>query len=663
MSNIALGPLHLIEIIKQRNRAMKKIYLILFLFLSVLAPTSAQLIINEVLYDPSNVGLEGDANGDSIYSQTADEFIEFVNIGTLPLDVSGYQILDDSALNTVVYTIPSGIIIPPNGALVVFGGGTPRGLFGGAIVLADTGDGLNLNNSGEIIIVRNALGNNILRFDSDALSNNPNESYTRNPDITGLFVQHASVNIRKFSPGTKVNGEPFIQSVQKQITVKVDLSEFGASFDSVFVSGNFNNYCNNCLPLSDNNGDKVFEGNIASTLDTFIYYFVIKSNLGYQSESFAMSAPCVIPSNSGLSRWLLLTKDTVLNPVCFSSCNLCKAGLTLKGVMDFITPALGSSGKGIHLQASANIANLNIYGIGVANNGGGSDGQEYRFPSVSIPAGAQILLARDSVSLKAYLAGCSQTFTHYFIDTIGIVNQNGDDAIELYRAGAIIETYGNSDEDGTGKVWEYTGAWAYKLTNGQWLTGAINCTDSTETIYDTDCIYPVCSDIKVAQINVNSAQNTITQPGGTLQMTVEVLPMNAPNKTVTWSADSPALASISANGLLTAIANGKVIVKATANDGSGVFGSKEITISGQSSSVAELNRFGLNVFPNPVTHTLYIHASQAPEAYTLFDVFGKVVANGTLSVPEISMETLVPGIYFLDLSIGDSHQRIRIIKN
>ncbi|WP_414524400.1 lamin tail domain-containing protein, partial [Umezakia ovalisporum] len=74
---------------------------------------------------------EGDANNDSLYSQTQDEFIEFVNIGSNPLNVSGYQIIDDTNTKAVVYTIPNGTIIPAGGALVVFGGGNPRGLFGG----------------------------------------------------------------------------------------------------------------------------------------------------------------------------------------------------------------------------------------------------------------------------------------------------------------------------------------------------------------------------------------------------------------------------------------------------------------------------------------------------------------------------------------------------
>lgn len=187
-----------------------------FLFISFLfaSHTQAQLKINEVLYDPSNTALEGDANGDGSYNQTEDEFIEFVNTGTTDLDASRYKIFDKvkaSGLKTRRHTMPDSLMVPPNGAVVVFGGGTAVGSFGGALVVVDVGTvGLSLANTGEMVILEDSLGNVLDSMDTDALSNDPNESYTRNPDLTGDFVQHASVTPGKlFSPGTRVDGSPF----------------------------------------------------------------------------------------------------------------------------------------------------------------------------------------------------------------------------------------------------------------------------------------------------------------------------------------------------------------------------------------------------------------------------------------------------------------------
>ena len=169
------------------------------------------LIINEVLYDPSNTALNGDANGDGVYDQEHDSFIEFINLGSVCFDAGGIQIWDDEASGQLRHTIAPGTIIPPGGALVVFGGGNPTGSFGGALVqtASSSASGLSLNNSGEVIAIKDAQGNTFLSFDSDALSNNPDESYTRNPDIVGAFEQHNDNFPIRYSPGTAVDGTPF----------------------------------------------------------------------------------------------------------------------------------------------------------------------------------------------------------------------------------------------------------------------------------------------------------------------------------------------------------------------------------------------------------------------------------------------------------------------
>ena len=63
----------------------------------------------------------------------------------------------------------------------------------------------------------------------------------------------------------------------------------------------------------------------------------------------------------------------------------------------------GATGKAIHLYVSSSISDLSAYGLGVANNGGGTDGQEYTFPQISVTQGTHILLARDTVAMSTYL--------------------------------------------------------------------------------------------------------------------------------------------------------------------------------------------------------------------------------------------------------------------
>jgi len=86
----------------------------------------------------------------------------------------------------------------------------------------------------------------------------------------------------------------------------------------------------------------------------------------------------------------------------------------------------------------------------------------------------------------------------------------------------------------------------------------------------------------VVSVSVTGAggSTVISSNKGTLQLTASVTPSDATDKSVTWSiANGTGQATISSSGLVTAVANGTVTARATANDGSGVSGTMIITIS------------------------------------------------------------------------------------
>jgi len=170
------------------------------------SPGCIPLIINEVHYDPATDNITGDANGDGVRDALQDEFIEFYNNSNATLDISGYTVSDGAALR---HTFPASTIIPANNMLVVFGGGSPTGSFGGSIVQTASEGELNLNNGGDVITIENPSGDVVLLYDSTVtgINHGLNQSVTRSPDFTGSFTLHTDANASLlFSPGLLIDG-------------------------------------------------------------------------------------------------------------------------------------------------------------------------------------------------------------------------------------------------------------------------------------------------------------------------------------------------------------------------------------------------------------------------------------------------------------------------
>ena len=85
--------------------------------------------------------------------------------------------------------------------------------------------------------------------------------------------------------------------------------------------------------------------------------------------------------------------------------------------------------------------------------------------------------------------------------------------------------------------------------------------------------------VKVTAITLNKTATTITA-GQTETLSVSsVTPDDATDQTVTWSSDNEAVATVDADGKVTAVALGTANITATANDGSGVTATCVVTVN------------------------------------------------------------------------------------
>jgi hypothetical protein len=178
---------------------------------------------------------------------------------------------------------------------------------------------------------------------------------------------------------------------------------------------------------------------------------------------------------------------------CFATVDL-----VISGLVD--GPITGGLPKAIEFYVVNDIPDLSEYGFGSANNGGGTDGEEYTFPADPAVAGTHIWVSYDNgttpTAFEDYFG-----FLPTYLTTNQAPNINGDDAIELFYNGTVIDIFGEIDVDGTGQPWEHLDGWAYRVTDSgedgttfvlaNWIFSGPNALDGTTTNSSANLPMPI----------------------------------------------------------------------------------------------------------------------------------------------------------------------------
>ncbi|MBQ9186042.1 MAG: Ig domain-containing protein, partial [Bacteroidales bacterium] len=99
----------------------------------------------------------------------------------------------------------------------------------------------------------------------------------------------------------------------------------------------------------------------------------------------------------------------------------------------------------------------------------------------------------------------------------------------------------------------------------------------------------------VTAITLNKTATTITKISGTATETLSVTavtPDEATDKTYTWSSANTDVATVDAEGKVTAVAEGTAHIRATANDGSEVYGECTVTVLDLSAYYSKMTSCG-----------------------------------------------------------------------
>ena len=78
---------------------------------------------------------------------------------------------------------------------------------------------------------------------------------------------------------------------------------------------------------------------------------------------------------------------------------------------------------------------------------------------------------------------------------------NGDDAVELFMNGAVVDVFGDINVDGTGQPWDHVDGWAYRVDNtgpdgstfvlANWTFSGTNAVDGCTTNATCGSVFPI----------------------------------------------------------------------------------------------------------------------------------------------------------------------------
>ena len=105
------------------------------------------------------------------------------------------------------------------------------------------------------------------------------------------------------------------------VTFQVDMNQYGGTFTTPELNGDFNGWCGNCNAMSDANADGIWDITLPFTQDSIEYKFSHDTWTG--QEELTSGSSCTKTTGAFTNRFLVITGDTVLPAVCWASCDVC----------------------------------------------------------------------------------------------------------------------------------------------------------------------------------------------------------------------------------------------------------------------------------------------------------------------------------------------------
>lgn len=440
---------------------MKKIYSLLsILSICLFSQAQINLVINEIMYSPPAVGVGGGV-----------EYMEIYNNGSASVNLRDYTI--DGSFS---YTFPATTLNVGDYVLLSNDSAAFAALYGltaydyngfilnaGSVVRLKDNFGLHVDsvkyeNSAPWPSFVNAQGASLQLCDPNSDNNDP-INWTRSINDLGK----ESNNRKLYGTPGSANTCPQVPVIQLQL-VKLSVNEDAGNVDLTLYIDNpvlsaTTVEVHATSGTADVNSDITFT---SPTTVTFPANFqgsqtvslsIVNDTVDEPDETFDVTI------KNATNNALILHDNTEVTINTDPNDRAVDREMRLIGIADDHS---GGAARLIEVELLVDLADISKYGLGCANNGGGTDGVEFTFPAVPGKKGDHYFVTNDSASFHTFY-GIAPTYVSPGFN--GVASYNGDDAIELFENGRVIDRYGLPDVDGTGEVWEYTDGWAHRRNN------------------------------------------------------------------------------------------------------------------------------------------------------------------------------------------------------
>ena len=463
------------------------------------------------------------------------------------------------------------------------------------------------------------------------------------------------------------------------VTFRVDMSQYAGSWGSVNLNGNFNNWCGSCNPMTDADGDSIYETTLSVSTAGIEYKFTLD---GWSTaESFTQGDPCTVTDPTGVytNRYLLTIQDTTLEAVCWNSCSVCSS---CDGLIDSVQTINVAQGVyRVHLNGPMPAAtNYTVeWKPDTAATWRSKSFKNAAQPYLNInvtPWFNNSIVARVGVDDGTSVSySCEETFTTPCRPmTLQTAQQN---AAKCGGDSALVRV-GYAGGRGAKSILWSNGATTKRTYAQQGQTLTVTVTDATGCSLTASIAASVLANTSTAPTNVSTTRsgtvvtvNWTASTFGAGQTLIGYRVQYRLRGTTTWSqtalttnttADVDFAGGTPGNYEFTVIAryndNGTGTTSARACfTVRGVPTTKRGTASGMDNGSA------IAIYPNPAHHQVYVAAASGSEVM-LMDLGGRILAVQTVDQAELAFDLsgMANGVYMIQIQSNGEVITERVVK-